>query len=209
MHLGVVHYIVKPFTFATLRERLVTYATLKAQLDHLQQADQPEIDRLYRLLRTRDVHESLPKGISAPTLTHVIGFLRESSDGTLVGRAREAREPEPGHRSSLSEVPGRLRHGQPDASVRGCRAPRAHLPLGGEHDPGSGLEHMTGDRRDDRRGRPPRRPAGSGADDVNSGEAALDRRARRSGLDHIQVGSFVSLARSRRWPTARRSSGTR
>lgn len=85
MHLGVVHYIVKPFTFATLRERLVTYATLKSQLDHLQQADQPEVDRLYRLLRTRDVHDALPKGISAPTLAHVIGFLRGSSEGLSSG----------------------------------------------------------------------------------------------------------------------------
>lgn len=81
MHLGVVHYIVKPFTFATLRERLESYATLKTQLDHLEQAEQPEIDRLYQLLRTRDVHETLPKGISAPTLAHVVGFLRESPDG--------------------------------------------------------------------------------------------------------------------------------
>ena len=81
MHLGVVHYIVKPFTFATLRERLETYASLKTQLDHLEQAEQPEIDRLYRLLRTRDVHESLPKGISAPTLAHVVGFLRDTGEG--------------------------------------------------------------------------------------------------------------------------------
>ena len=81
MHLGVVHYIVKPFTFATLTERLETYASLKMQLDHLQQADQPEIDRLYRLLRTRNVHESLPKGISAPTLTHVVEILRCAPEG--------------------------------------------------------------------------------------------------------------------------------
>ena len=81
MHLGVVHYIVKPFTFTTLRERLETYARLKSQLDHLEQADQPEIDRLYRLLRTRNVHEPLPKGISAPTLAHVVDVLRESGEG--------------------------------------------------------------------------------------------------------------------------------
>ncbi|MGH3026200.1 MAG: response regulator [Gaiellaceae bacterium] len=81
MHLGVVHYIVKPFTFATLRERLETYATLKEQLDHLQRAEQPEIDRVFRLLRTRGLHESLPKGISAPTLAHVIGFLRNTGEG--------------------------------------------------------------------------------------------------------------------------------
>lgn len=81
MHLGVVHYIVKPFTFTTLRERLETYARLKMQLDHLQQADQPEVDRLYRLLRTRNVHEALPKGISAPTLTHVVDILRQAEEG--------------------------------------------------------------------------------------------------------------------------------
>ena len=81
MHLGVVHYIVKPFTFTTLRDRLETYASLKTQLDHLQQADQPEIDRLYRLLRTRNVHESLPKGISAPTLAHVVDILRGAEEG--------------------------------------------------------------------------------------------------------------------------------
>lgn len=81
MHLGVVHYIVKPFTFTTLRERLESYATVKAQLDELEEAAQPEVDRLFRLLRTRDSHESLPKGISAPTLAHVVGILRESGEG--------------------------------------------------------------------------------------------------------------------------------
>jgi response regulator of citrate/malate metabolism len=81
MQLGVVHYIVKPFTFTTLRERLETYATLKEHLDHLEEAAQPEIDRLYRLLRTRDSREPLPKGISAPTLAHVVGILRECGGG--------------------------------------------------------------------------------------------------------------------------------
>lgn len=81
MQLGVVHYIVKPFTFTTLRERLETYATLKKRLDHLQEAEQPEIDRLYRLLRTRESHESLPKGISQPTLANAADILRESPDG--------------------------------------------------------------------------------------------------------------------------------
>ncbi|MGH2933699.1 MAG: response regulator [Gaiellaceae bacterium] len=81
MHLGVVHYLVKPFTFTTLRERLETYATHKKHLDELEEAAQPEIDRLFRLLRTGDSQESLPKGISAPTLAHVVGILRESDDG--------------------------------------------------------------------------------------------------------------------------------
>jgi response regulator of citrate/malate metabolism len=81
MHLGVVHYIVKPFTFTTLRERLETYATLKTRLDRLQHAEQAEIDRLYSLLRTGKSRESLPKGISAPTLTHVVGIVRDADEG--------------------------------------------------------------------------------------------------------------------------------
>ena len=91
MHLGVVHYIVKPFTFTTLSERLETYARLKTQLDHLQHAEQAEIDRLYQLLRTRNEHASLPKGISAPTLAHVVEILRDAdgglSSGELAARA--------------------------------------------------------------------------------------------------------------------------
>ena len=85
MHLGVVHYVVKPFTFTTLSERLETYASLKTQLDHLQHAEQPEIDRLYQLLRTRNVHTSLPKGISAPTLAHVVDILRDADEGLSSG----------------------------------------------------------------------------------------------------------------------------
>ena len=81
MHLGVVHYIVKPFTFTTLSERLQTYATVRTRLDRLDQAEQSEIDRLYGLLRTSDSEKSLPKGISAPTLAHVVGILRTAGGG--------------------------------------------------------------------------------------------------------------------------------
>ena len=52
MQQGVVHYLVKPFTFSTFRERLESYAILKARLERIEQADQHEIDRLYALLRT-------------------------------------------------------------------------------------------------------------------------------------------------------------
>ena len=139
MHLGVVHYIVKPFTFTTLRERLETYARLKAQLDHLQQADQPEIDRLYQLLRTRNVHESLPKGISAPTLAHVVDFLRDSGEGLSSSELAT--------RANLSQGIARryLRFLADSGMVnltpplRGRRTPGAHLPLGRPGEPRQSL----------------------------------------------------------------------
>lgn len=77
MHLGVVHYIVKPFTFVTFRERLETYAEAHRRLAEMRQADQRDIDRLYGLLRTSS-DASLPKGISPPTLALVASLLRDS-----------------------------------------------------------------------------------------------------------------------------------
>jgi len=77
MHHGVVHYLVKPFAFATFRERLESYAALRARLERLQQADQREVDRLYALLRTGG-GDALPKGVSAPTLALVAEVVRDS-----------------------------------------------------------------------------------------------------------------------------------
>ncbi|MHB8642656.1 MAG: response regulator [Gaiellaceae bacterium] len=77
MQLGVIHYIVKPFTFATFRERLETYAAARQRLSDMRHAEQRDIDRLYGLLRTSG-EASLPKGISPPTLTLVASLLRDS-----------------------------------------------------------------------------------------------------------------------------------
>jgi response regulator of citrate/malate metabolism len=90
MHLGVVHYIVKPFTFVTFRDRLETYAEARRQLADMRQAEQRDIDRLYGLLRTSS-EASLPKGISPPTLTLVASLLKHSdtalSTAELAARA--------------------------------------------------------------------------------------------------------------------------
>lgn len=79
MHLGVVHYIVKPFTFRIFRERLDSYAAARTQLDRMRVPAQGDIDRMYGRLRSSG-EQSLPKGISAATLTHVTETLR-ASDG--------------------------------------------------------------------------------------------------------------------------------
>ena len=81
MHLGVVHYVVKPFTFATFRDRLESYAEAQRQLADMRQAEQRDIDRLYGMLRTSS-EASLPKGISPPTLTLVASLLK-SADTAL------------------------------------------------------------------------------------------------------------------------------
>ena len=88
MHLGVVHYIVKPFTFVTFRERLETYAEARRRLSDMQEAEQRDIDRLYGLLRTSS-EASLPKGISPPTLTLVASLLKESESAISTAQLAE------------------------------------------------------------------------------------------------------------------------
>ncbi|MGZ4311522.1 MAG: response regulator, partial [Solirubrobacteraceae bacterium] len=51
MQLGTVHYLVKPFTFAQLEERLIAYQNLHRRLARLDEAEQNEVDALYGLLR--------------------------------------------------------------------------------------------------------------------------------------------------------------
>jgi response regulator of citrate/malate metabolism len=77
MHSGVVHYLIKPFSFETLRERLETYSALQTRLERLTEAEQADVDRLYSMLRARSGGR-LPKGISAPTLESVLAILREA-----------------------------------------------------------------------------------------------------------------------------------
>ncbi|MBY8861277.1 response regulator [Nocardia sp. CA2R105] len=88
MHLGVVHYVVKPFTFRTFRERLDSYAAARAQLDRMRAPAQGDIDRLYGRLRSSG-EQSLPKGISAATLTHVTDTVRALADGLTASELSE------------------------------------------------------------------------------------------------------------------------
>ncbi len=79
MQSGILHYIVKPFLFETLRDRLERYAALKRRLDRMGEPSQGEIDHLFSLLRAQ-INKGLPKGISAPTLSLVVGAVREAGN---------------------------------------------------------------------------------------------------------------------------------
>lgn len=84
---GVIHYLVKPFQFDAFREKLESYAALRARLADLGEVDQGDVDRLYAMLRTAAA--ALPKGFSAATLGLVVRALREDeSDSSASDIAR-------------------------------------------------------------------------------------------------------------------------
>ncbi|MFH9982781.1 response regulator [Streptomyces sp. NPDC017179] len=83
--LGVVQYVLKPFTFATLRDRLVRYAEFRAAVGEV--GGQDEVDRAIATLRAPSP-AALPKGLSAPTLQRVTDALRAAEEGfTAAGAA--------------------------------------------------------------------------------------------------------------------------
>lgn len=78
---GVVQYLLKPFTFASLRAKLESYAEFREGL-HASGAvrDQADVDRLIGTLRTAD-NPALPKGMSAATLDAITLALRDTVEG--------------------------------------------------------------------------------------------------------------------------------
>src|SRR2546428_12095914 len=67
MHGGVVHYLIKPFRFAALQEKLHSYAAMHQRLKQLSEADQHALDTLYTILR-HGGGATRPKSLSRPTL---------------------------------------------------------------------------------------------------------------------------------------------
>jgi response regulator of citrate/malate metabolism len=99
---GVAQYLVKPFGFAALRERLEQYADARRTLARMAQPGQDDVDHVFRLMRGASTAASsapLPKGLSQQTCELVSQVLQQA-DGDL--SAREAAQ-----RAGLSRVSAR------------------------------------------------------------------------------------------------------
>jgi response regulator of citrate/malate metabolism len=76
---GVVQYLLKPFTFAALRDKLERYAAYKHHAGDVA-SGQHEVDRVLATLRGNDP-SSLPKGMSPQSLDAVVAVMRPSAEG--------------------------------------------------------------------------------------------------------------------------------
>jgi response regulator of citrate/malate metabolism len=86
---GVVQYLLKPFVFAALRDKLERYRTYRDHLATQQVAAQHEVDRLLTTLRGADT-VNLPKGLSRESLDAVTALLKTAGSGTGMSAAEVA-----------------------------------------------------------------------------------------------------------------------
>ncbi len=93
MQLGAVHYLVKPFGFSALSERLHTYRRLHLRIAGLPdeaEADQSAVDELFGMLRSQPpTGRRLAKGHSAPTLELVRDAVRGATQAVSASDVAE------------------------------------------------------------------------------------------------------------------------
>jgi response regulator of citrate/malate metabolism len=87
---GIVQYLLKPFAFAALREKLERYQAYRDQVSGRDEvvAGQHEVDRMLATLRGTEGHV-LPKGVTPESLDAVVAVLRESAEGMSAGQVGE------------------------------------------------------------------------------------------------------------------------
>jgi response regulator of citrate/malate metabolism len=91
MQLGAVHYLVKPFGFATLNERLQVYRRLRRRIAQLPvTAEQSDVDELFGTLRAPSVaRTTVAKGHSTPTLERVRDAVRTANEPVSAAEVAE------------------------------------------------------------------------------------------------------------------------
>lgn len=88
--LGVVQYVLKPFVFATLRDRLLAYRSYRDQLTvGTQVGTQAEVDEVFAGARVAG-EARLPKGMGEELLSRVSRVLREADGGRSATEMAEA-----------------------------------------------------------------------------------------------------------------------
>jgi len=87
LQFGAVHYLIKPFGFQDLAERLRQVAEARRHLSRHGQGDlaQADVDRVFRPVPQRETDRGLPKGLSEQTMDLVITQLRAQTGHESAG----------------------------------------------------------------------------------------------------------------------------
>ncbi len=124
---GALHYLLKPFGFPVLRDKLLSYAQMRTRLGALRDADQRNVDRVFGALRPPD-QLSAAKGHSVHTLEAVEQLLSQTTDdlsaaevAERTGMSRATAQRYLSHLHELGRVEIRLRYGSGGRPEHGYR----------------------------------------------------------------------------------------
>jgi response regulator of citrate/malate metabolism len=92
--IGVVQYLIKPFTFATFADKLTSYRQFREQLaaslgGTKSGASQSDVDQAFASLRAPS-ELPLPKGLSTSTLEAVQEFMKQQADAVSATEVMDA-----------------------------------------------------------------------------------------------------------------------
>jgi response regulator of citrate/malate metabolism len=128
---GALHYLLKPFSFPALRDKLLSYAQMRSRLNALHEPDQRNLDRIFGALRTQGQLAGA-KGRSAHTLEAVERLLTSGRQelsaaevAEMTGMSRATAQRYLSHLHEIGRVEIRLRYGsggRPEHRYRWCRA---------------------------------------------------------------------------------------
>jgi two-component system CitB family response regulator len=127
MQNGALHYLLKPFSFPVLRDKLLSYSQMRSRLGALREADQRNVDRVFGALRVPDQLTGA-KGRSGHTLDAVERLL-ESGDrdmsaaevAEMTGMSRATAQRYLSHLHEVGRVEIRLRYGSGGRPEHGYR----------------------------------------------------------------------------------------
>jgi response regulator of citrate/malate metabolism len=118
MQRGAVQYLVKPFRFRALAERLTVYRDLWTRTRSGGEVEQVEVDRIFGLMRSVETTSVLPKGCSEATMALVRAVFAEpdaecsaSEVADRVGISRTTAQRYLAHLADTGSIELRLRYG--------------------------------------------------------------------------------------------------
>ena len=124
---GALHYLLKPFSFPVLRDKLLSYAQMRTRLSALRDADQRNVDRVFGALRAPD-QLSVATGRSVHTLEAVEQLLSDTAadmSATEVaertGMSRATAQRYLSHLHEIGRVDIKLRYGSGGRPEHGYR----------------------------------------------------------------------------------------
>ena len=127
MRTGALHYLLKPFSFGVLREKLQSYAQMRSRLRGLREADQHHVDRVFGALRAPGQAPG-GKGRSVHTLEAVEETLSGSGEdlsaaevAERTGMSRATAQRYLSHLHEVGRVDIRLRYGSGGRPEHGYR----------------------------------------------------------------------------------------